>query len=105
MFSNSAGLTRRPLTNTEYCICWPCGTGGRPRLPAGATTFCSRMTLAISDAVTPTRVARAEDANLSDAGHAAERVVEVEQRVVAEEDTVVTTIRRCERYDFQEIGR
>jgi len=45
----------RPLTNTVYCICCPCGTGGRPTPPAGATTLCSRTTFEMSVAVTPRR--------------------------------------------------
>ncbi len=55
MFSNSRISASRPLTNTVYCICWPCGTGGTPTLPAGATTFCSRTMFETSVAVTPRR--------------------------------------------------
>ncbi len=54
-FSYSPTSERRPLTKTVYCICWPLGTGGSPRAPAGATTFCSLMTRDISLAVTPSR--------------------------------------------------
>ena len=51
----ASASTRRPCTVTEYCICWPAGTGGTPTPPAGATTFCSCTTPAMSAAVTPRR--------------------------------------------------
>ena len=49
-------------------------------------------------------VARAEDANLTDAGHPAQRVIQVEQGVVAQEHGVVAALRGCERNDLEKVG-
>ena len=53
MFSNSAGSVRRPLTFTVYWNCVPALAGGWPTCPAGATRFCSPITLARSVPVRP----------------------------------------------------
>ena len=50
-------------------------------------------------------VALAEDAHLSDARDAPERVVQIEQRVVAQENGVVALVGRREHDPFQQVGR
>ena len=47
--------TSRPLTVTGYCTSCPGGAGSAPMVPAGATTFCSFSTRAMSCVVTPKR--------------------------------------------------
>ena len=93
------------------------GTGGTPRPPAGATTFCSLTTrgnvggghaqprhLVRVEPDAHAVVARAEDAHQADAGNARERVLHIQQRVVAEEDGVVAALGRGERDHLEKIG-
>ena len=53
MFSNSEASVSRPLTFTVYWNCVPALAGGCPTCPAGATRFCSLITLARSVPVSP----------------------------------------------------
>ena len=92
MFSNSDRLVEPArCAHAELDTVCPVGAGASPTLPAATLTFCSRSALTTSPAVScargqphriqpqPHRVlALAEDDDVGDAGHALQRVLDVD---------------------------
>ena len=113
-FANSSGSTRRPCARTVNVSCWP----GRRRLgadlPGGVhDVLRAQRVLHVGHREPEPRahvglepdahrvVGRAEVADVADALHAEQRVVDVDERVVREERRVVAAVGRVERDDHQ----
>ena len=118
MSPNCSGVVNWPSVLIVSSNCWPFGAGGWPIMPAATCRFCSLiavMHVRNVDAegghlvgVEPGAeavIALPEVGDACDAGKPVELVLEIDRRVVAEEQAVVAVIRRDEVDDHQRAGR
>src|SRR5450830_1386201 len=113
IFANCSGVRSLPWDLTAYVNSCPFGAGSAPTWPAGFTVLCCWTARERSLTVRPSfaswsgwiqiRIAYSDapKLDLPDAVDAVERVVDVDERVVPEEQAVIRALGRIERNEHE----